>query len=267
MLGTVAALYRHPVKGFTPEPLTVAALKAHESFPEDRLYAVENGPSGFDAARPGFLPKTRFTVLAQIPELARIVTRYDAGMFTAEAEGRGRATCDLRTAAGRIAFAAWLETAIPAEYLRGPLQVVHAPGHRFMDHPQGAVSVINLASVADLGRKLGATLNPLRFRANVYVAGWPAWAETGLQPGRRLRLGGAEVEVFKPIVRCVATHVDPSTGVRDIAVVDALRAHEGHLHCGLYVRVIEGGVTAVGDTAEAPTDTPATAPTPAENQA
>lgn len=250
MQGTVAALYRHPVKGFTPEPLTVAALRAHDGFPDDRLYAVENGPSGFDPRAPAFLPKSRFTVLAQIPDVARIRTRYEDGVFTAETDGRGRATCDLRTDAGRIALAAWLETALPADQLRGPLKVVHAEGHRFMDHPQGAVSVVNLASVAALGEKMGQRLDPLRFRANVYVADWPAWGEANFEPGQRIRLGGAEVRLFKPIVRCVATHVDPATGVRDIEVVDALRTLEGHLHCGLYVHVIEGGVVSLGDAAE-----------------
>lgn len=252
MLGAVAALYRHPVKGFTPEPLALAALRAHDGFPDDRLYAVENGPSGFDPEAPAFIPKSRFTVLAQIPEVARIRTRYDAGVFTAETAGRGQAICDLRTEAGRIALAVWLETAIGAEHLRGPLKVVHAPGHRFFDHPQGAVSVLNLASVQALGRKLGKVLDPLRFRANLHVSDWPAWAELGLEPGARLRLGGAVVEVFKPIVRCVATHVDPATGVRDIEVVQALRTLEGHLHCGLYVQVIQGGVVSAGDPAEAP---------------
>jgi len=256
MPGTVAALYRHPVKGFTPEAVPVAALKAHEAFPDDRLYAVENGPSGFAPDAPAFIPKSRFTVLAQIPEVARIRTRYDDGIVTAETAGRGSATCDLRTGPGRIALAAWLETAIDAEHLRGPLQVVHAPGHRFMDHPQGAVSIVNLASVADLGDKLGKRLDPQRFRANVYVAGWPAWVETGFPPGLRLRLGGAEVELFKPIVRCVATHVDPETGVRDIDVVDALRTFKSHLHCGLYVHVTAGGAVSVGDPAEALTAAP-----------
>jgi uncharacterized protein YcbX len=250
MPGTVAALYRHPVKGFTPEPVAAAALKAHQGFPEDRLYAVENGPSGFDPDAPAFISKTRFTVLAQIPELARIKTRYDDGVFTAEADGRGTAICDLRSDAGRSALAAWLETAIGPGHLRGPLKVVHAPGHRFMDHPKGAVSIVNLASVAALGRKLGKPLDPLRFRANVYVADWPAWAETEFSPGLRLRLGGAQVVLFKPIVRCVATHVDPATGVRDIEVVDALRTLEGHLHCGLYVHVVDGGVVSVGDAVE-----------------
>ena len=52
MTGHIAALYRHPVKGFTPERLSHAELTAGGPFPCDRLYAVENGPSGFDPAAP-----------------------------------------------------------------------------------------------------------------------------------------------------------------------------------------------------------------------
>ena len=56
--------------------------------------------------------------------------------------------------------------------------------------------------------------------------------------------------MFKPIVRCVATHVDPATGERDMEVVRALHDNYGHLHCGVYVEVLEGGTIAEGDTAE-----------------
>lgn len=251
MIGRITALHRYPVKGFTPEPLAAASLRVGEHFPDDRLYAVENGPSGFDPAAPAHIAKTRFTVLAQIPEAARIVTRYEDGVMIAETPERGRVTADLRTEAGRVAFAVWLETALPAESLRGPLWVVSAPGHRFTDHPQGHVSVLNLASVEALGDKLGVRLDPLRFRANVHVADWPAWGEMALQPGARLRLGGAEVELFKPIVRCAATHVNLTTGIRDVDVVDALRTLEGHLFCGVYVRVLEGGEVKLNDRIEA----------------
>jgi uncharacterized protein YcbX len=250
MIGSVCGLYRYPVKGFTPELLAMAALQVHGGFPDDRLYAVENGPSGFDPTAPAFISKTRFTVLAQIAEVAQIRTRYDEGVFHAEKSGQGAIDADLRTEEGRLALADWLETAIDAAHRRGPLRVVHAPGHRFMDHPQGHVSVLNLASVEALGAKLGKTLDPLRFRANIHVSGWPAWAEVEFEPGQRIRLGAAEVELFKPIVRCAATHVDPTLGVRDVEMVDALRRFEGHIHCGLYVHVAAGGVVSMGDRAE-----------------
>ena len=82
MTGHIAALYRHPVKGFTPERLSHAELTAGGPFPCDRLYAVENGPSGFDPCAPGFIPKQKFTVLAAIPEVAKARTAYDEASAT-----------------------------------------------------------------------------------------------------------------------------------------------------------------------------------------
>ena len=77
MSGHAAAIFRHPIKGFTPEALSTVQLAPGEGFPFDRLYAVENGPSGFDAAQPAFVPKQKFTVLAHIPKVAAARTRYD----------------------------------------------------------------------------------------------------------------------------------------------------------------------------------------------
>jgi uncharacterized protein YcbX len=249
--GRIASLWRHPVKGFTPERLETATLTAGGYFPCDRLYAVEDGPSGFDPAAPAFVPKQRFTVLAKIAEVARAHTAYDeaSGVLTASADGRAAFKGALDEDAGREAFAAWLSDFL-GEEASGPLKVVQAPGHRFTDHPQGHVSIVNLASVRELEARIGRAVDPLRFRANLYVEGWPAWIENEAGEGAKVRIGGAEASLFKPIVRCVATHVDPQTGERDMDVVKALFDNFGHLHCGIYVHVTEGGVLAEGDKAE-----------------
>jgi uncharacterized protein YcbX len=248
--GRIDSLWRHPVKGFTPERLAGADLVAGGYFPCDRLYAVEDGPSGFDPAAPAWVPKQRFTVLAKIAEVARARTAYDeaSGVLTASAEGRPAFAGALGEAAGREAFAAWL-TDFLGEAANGALKVVQAPGHRFTDHPQGHVSIVNLASVRDLEARIGRPVDPLRFRANLYVEGWPAWIENE-SVGGMVTLGPVGARVFKPIVRCVATHVDPATGERDMDVVRALHDHFGHLHCGVYVHVLEGGAIAEGDAAE-----------------
>jgi hypothetical protein len=250
MTGRIASLWRHPVKGFTPERLPAATLSAGGFFPCDRIYAVEDGPSGFDPAAPAFIGKQKFTVLAKIAEVARARTAYDeaTGVLSAQAEGRSGFSGALTEAAGREAFAAWL-TGFLGEAASGPLKVVAAPGHRFTDHPQGHVSIVNLASVRALEARMGQAVDPLRFRANLYVEGWPAWVENQAV-GAQLRLGAARAEVFKPIVRCAATHVDPATGARDLDVVGALHAHFGHLFCGVYVSVCSGGEVGEGDAAE-----------------
>ena len=254
MTGHVAAIYRHPVKGFTPERIAHADLTAGGPFPCDRLFAVENGPSGFDPAAPTWISKQKFTVLAAIPQVAKARTAYDeaSGVLSATAEGLPPFSGDLADPQVRAAFEAWLAQLIGEEDVRGPLKVVDAPGHRFMDHPKGDVSIINMASLRDLEARIGRPVDPLRFRANLYVEGWPAWVENEWE-GRDLMVGFAKASVFKPIVRCVATHVDPTTAERDMEVVKALFDNYGHMNLGIYVHVTESGRVTVGDAATAPT--------------
>ena len=248
----VAAIFRYPVKGFTPEQLAHADLTAGREFPCDRLYAVENGPSGFDPAAPVFVSKQKFTVLAAIPKVAEARTAYDEATtsLTARAPGQPDFAGRLDQQAGRSGFAAWL-TELLGDEVRGDLAVLQAPGHRFMDHPKGHISILNMASLRDLEGKIGQSLDPLRFRANLYVEGWPAWAENDWA-GKEIMVGFARTTVFKPIVRCAATHVDPATAARDIDIVAALHEGYGHMNCGIYVQVADGGRVTVGDACTTP---------------
>jgi uncharacterized protein YcbX len=258
MIGRIAALHRHPVKGFTPESVRAVVLVAGESFPCDRIFSVEDGPSGFDPAHPAQVSKMRFTVLAKSPVLARIRTAYDeaTGDFMVETKGRPPFIARLTTPQGRVALETWLAAFLveqePPES-HGPLKVLAGAehGHRFMDSTKGFVSLINLASVRDLEHRLGRPVDPARFRANVLVDGWPAWSESG-RAGQTLRLGGTVLTVLADIDRCAATHVDPATGEKDIDMVPELFALRGDICCGLYAEVTVGGRLAVDDAAVAP---------------
>jgi uncharacterized protein YcbX len=253
MQGRIASIHRHPVKGFTPERLGSVELAPGRPFPGDRLFAVENGPSGFDPEAPAFVPKQKFTVLATIPAVARARTAYDeaSGVLAARAESLPPFSGNLTDPAGRDAFAAWLTTLLGDE-VRGTLRVLPGPGqHRFTDHPQGQVSIVNLESVRDFERRLGRAVDPLRFRANLYVEGWPAWSELDWE-AREIGVGAVRAKVFKPIVRCAATHVNPETAERDIDLVPALFDHYGHMHMGIYVHVTAAGRVAAGDPCEGP---------------
>jgi hypothetical protein len=250
MTGHIQSLWRYPVKGFTPERLDAASLTAGAHFPCDRIYAVEDGPSGFDPAAPKFISKQKFTVLAKIAEVARARTAYDeaSGEISVMAEGRPSFRGALTGEPGREAFATWLAGFL-GDLATGPLKVVQAPGHRFTDHPLGYVSIINLASVRDLEASIGRPVDPLRFRANLYVEGWPAWIESAAEAAT-VRLGPARARLYKPIVRCVATHVDPTTGERDLDIVKPIYDLRGDANCGIYVSVTEDGELRPGDVAE-----------------
>ncbi|MCF8880747.1 MOSC domain-containing protein [Hyphobacterium sp. SN044] len=250
MTGRVAALARHPVKGFTPEPLDAATLTADAHFPGDRMFAVEDGPSGFDPADPQHISKMRFTVLARLPEVAAVRTRYDddTGELIAWHPDFGEITADLEGEAGQQMFAIWLKGVL-GDAVSGPLKVLAAPdAHRFMDSRSGFVSIINLESLRDLEAKLGRPVDPARFRGNIMVEDWPAWSELDMAE-REIRIGETVLTGIKPIERCTATHVNPHTAARDIDTVPELMRLYGHRDCGLYARVTRGGRVAVGDAA------------------
>jgi uncharacterized protein YcbX len=247
----VADLTRHPVKGFTPEHLQRVDLRVGEGIPFDRAFAVEDGPSGFDPTAPAHVSKMKFTVLAKIPAVASVRTRYDdaTGVFHAEAPDAAPIAVRLSEEAERQRLATWLTDALRAQ-VNGPLRVLPAPGaHRFYDHPRGLISLVNLESVRDIERRIGRPVDPLRFRANIYVSGMPAWSELD-SDGCVVNLGGAAARVFASITRCVATHVDPDTGVRDIDMIDTLRREYGHVLCGIYLHVEQAGALQLGDAVE-----------------
>ncbi len=245
---TIASLFRHPVKGLTPEPLQAVHLVAGRYFPHDREYAVEVGPSGFDPEKPGHISKQKFTVLARFPQLARLRTRLDDATQTfhiGDHHGFGVQT-RLDTPEGREALQRFLQ-AFLGEDAPGALRVLSHPDHRFTDHPQGFISLINLASVRALAQAAGAEVDPLRFRANVYVEGMAPWAEDDWPAGMKLKLGEAELDMFKPIVRCIATHANPITGERDLETVPLLRRVFDRDTLGTYFSIAKGGRAGAGD--------------------
>ena len=161
----IQAIHRYPVKGLTPEPLTRTMLSVGQTVPFDRIYAVENGPSGFDPANPGYLPKQRFLMLMRNARLAELRTAFDetSHTLTIRSENREAARGDLRTPEGCAAIERFLAE-FCADELRGPPKVLHAAGHSFSDVSRKVVSIINLASVAALEDAAGGPARPRRFR-------------------------------------------------------------------------------------------------------
>src|ERR671917_663505 len=111
----IASLQRYPVKGLSPEPLDAAVLDRGAYFPGDRLFAIENGPSGFDPAEPQHQPKVKFLMLMRNESLARLSTCYedDTGVLSIRDGGREVARGDLSTPAGRLAIEAFFRTYMP----------------------------------------------------------------------------------------------------------------------------------------------------------
>lgn len=252
----IDAIYRYPVKGLSPQRLDRVALLPGHTLPADRLYAIENGPTGFDPAAPQYFPKQRFLMLMRNERLAALRTDYDEAShtLTIEAEGREAVRGDLRTKDGRLAIEAFFRRFMP-KGLNGPPKVLtgQSPSgiaHSFSDVAKKVVSIINLASVAAVETAAGTVVDPLRFRGNLYVSSWPAWREFDLL-GSEIAVGNdVRLKVVKRIVRCAATNVDPATGIRDLTIPKTLLQSFGHADCGVYAEVVTAGSIANGDAVQ-----------------
>jgi MOSC domain-containing protein len=243
----IAGIYRYPVKGLSPEPLDRAALTPGETLLSDRRYAIENGPSGFDPAEPKWLSKPHFLMLQRDEWLAPLRTHFDdaSHTLTIRQDGAVAAEGDLETTAGRTAIEQFFANRYAGE-IKGPPRILTSPGHSFSDVARKVVSIINLASLRAIETLVDHPVHPLRFRANLYVEGWPAWHEFE-QFDRTLVIGDTRLKVVKRIVRCAAVNVDPDTGARDLSIPNTLMRRLGHNDCGIYAEVIEGGRVGVGE--------------------
>jgi uncharacterized protein len=257
MTAAIAKLYRYPVKGLSPERLECATLAVGQCLPQDRRFAIALGSTEFDPAHPTWLAKTHFIMLMRDEALARLNTGFDpqTSVLTITGDGRVLLAASLSDPEGCRRIAGFFEDFLGPNVAR-PLHVVEAVGHSFADarpKPNAAtdkyVSLINLASIRDLEGKIGRSVDPIRFRANVYFDGLPAWQEhKWVNPELSLTVGGAQLRAIAPITRCAATEVNPGTGERDIKMVAELMGHYGHNLMGIYAEVTSAGDIAVGDS-------------------
>lgn len=248
----IAALYRYPVKGLTPELLTAAQLSPGRCIPWDRAFALKQGDAVLDEANPAWISKMNFMCLAKNPKAALLRTRFDDATRMLHIEGPGGPLiASPLTPEGQAALTAYF-TAFLGEEARysseGQAPRFHFfPGHSFCDHKTQVISLIGRASLAALEDAVGAPRDARRFRANLYLEGTKPWEEfTWL--GRTLAIGEVEMVVRERIDRCAATMVNPDTAARDANPVKELRTHFGHIELGIFAEVTKSGEIRTGDT-------------------
>lgn len=250
MTASLAQIWRYPVKGLAGERLAAVELTPGQALPFDRRYALAmGGGGGADLSGETWVSYRQFYALSSEERLAQLGLAFDEASESVtitrggKQVARGRPGEPLgRTLLDQF-FAAFL-----AGNPRGAPRLVAGRGSvAFTDTETPSVSLLNLASVADLERVARQPVDPRRFRANLWFEGPPAWAEMDWV-GRELTLGTARLAVLEPIERCAATQVNPDTATRDLNVPRLLQGGYGHLCQGIYCRVVAGGRVAEGDT-------------------
>ena len=222
--GTVAAIYRYPVKGLSAEasgPGRAHARRMPAAGPAVCHCARHDARSTRE--RPNWLPKTHFVMLMRDESLARLHTRLDADKRPSldHAGGSGAAQrADRRARGGRRSASSWRISS--AGTVEGPLRVVEAQGHAFADarrKPNATtdkyVSLINLGSIAPRNVDRGRS-RPAPFPGKCVFRRRTAWSELGWV-GSEISIGSARLRIIAadhPVRRDPSQPADGRAGSR-----------------------------------------------------
>jgi MOSC domain-containing protein len=257
-MAKVVALYRYPVKGFTPETWEHITVLPGGRVAGDRVlnFRFADAP----VADTEWCRKYHGVVLANTPGLARLDVRFDdstprlriaceADMLADEALDKAGRQRLVDAVTGYVLSLDENPLRDHAEHL--PLKLVgDGVTPRYQDTEAGQVTLHSRASLASAAWALGDTgLNERRFRHNIVIEGVAAWEEQSWV-GRAVRIGAVEFATVVPKVRCLATHANPVTGVRDLEVMQTLvRAFSQQQPTfGVGMLSSAGGEIRVGDT-------------------
>ena len=254
---SVAALYRYPIKGFTPERCERITVLPGGRVAGDRVLNFRFADAPVDDT--AWCRKYHGVVLVNTPGLARLKVTFDdhAQRLRIAHESHVLAD-DALDEAGRQrlvdAITGYVlsldENPLRGQPTRLPLKLVgDGVTPRYQDNEAGLVTLHSRESLASAGKALGdAHLDEARFRHNIVIEGVAAWEEQQWLCGK-LRVGSVEFDVAKPEVRCLATHANPTTGERDLEVmqtlVRAFNQQQPTFGVGMLSRV--GGEIRVGD--------------------
>lgn len=253
----VVALYRYPVKGFTPEDCDTLTVFDDGRVAGDRVLGVRFADT--EAPDDKWSRKHGMVALINTPGLARLRVTFGVKSCRVRISSDTSLLLDeTLNPKGRQRIAEVL-----ADYLlklddnpvtnhpeRLPLRIIgdgHSP--RYHDEEPGRATLHGRESLRSLEVALGEDVSELRFRSNIAIDGLAAWEEQSWI-GHKIRIGAVEFDVVKPKTRCLAIHANPITGKRDLPILSTLTQKFGQEKPTFAVAMVPsrgGGEIRVGD--------------------
>ena len=253
MIPSVHSIYRHPVKGLTPESLNAVTLAPGRAIPNDRRFALALGSTPTQTASTKWMPKSNFLMLQRNERLARLQTYFndETDTLSVRQGEHTLASGKLTDGTGRSAIENFFGAFMDEEARGQPKLVEAAFNHVLSDHAAPVISIINLSSLKDLERVTKTPVDPLRFRANIWLEGIPPWIEFEWI-NKKIFIENVCLTVTSRIDRCAAINVNPITAERDQNIVKALKRAYQHVDFGIFTQVQAAGIVEVGDKITTP---------------
>ncbi|MEO7723562.1 MAG: MOSC domain-containing protein [Chthoniobacterales bacterium] len=258
VIGTVASLWRYPVKSMRGEEIPTA-FAGYAGIYCDRIFAFRSPASrkglpyltGREQRRMlAFQPHFREPANAAAPRNLADAESLGAGATPVYAD-RAALMVDVETPEGTIL--AIDDPGLSARLRDGiddPPELTLMRSDRALTDCR-PVSLISLQTVAQLSEETGLELDQRRFRANLYLdlTSGAGFAEDSFV-GRSLRIGKkVTLAILQRDSRCIIITLDPEMGEKTPAVLKAVaQNHDGF--AGVYAAVLREGMISRGDAVE-----------------
>ncbi|MCY4317447.1 MAG: MOSC N-terminal beta barrel domain-containing protein [Roseovarius sp.] len=246
MTGTVAALWRYPIKAHGRESVETMVLTRGQTIPWDRRWAVFHEMSDADGGK--WVSCVNFSRGAKVPALMAIETACDGERGTVRLSHPDRPDIEFNPDQDQQMFLDWVRPLMPANRAQS-VGIVRVEGRGMTDTDYPSASLLNIATSSAVARELGREISPLRWRANIHLEGFSAWEEFDWI-GKTVCIGTARLAIRERIRRCLATASNPGTGIRDADTLGVLNSRFGHQDFGVYAEIAESGEIRAGDSVE-----------------
>ncbi|WP_052245201.1 MOSC domain-containing protein [Halocynthiibacter namhaensis] len=248
-MGTLAQIWRHPIKAHGREAIVSARLDPSRALPLDRLWAVAHANAKLSPSEDGWHRCPNFSRGASAPLLQALECKVDQASqtLTLTHPQKPGITVNPDDANDQARLIGWLQDLTPDGRPK-PVAIIKAQ-NAMTDSQTVSLSLINLASNDAIGAGLGQGISPLRWRGNMLVAGLDPWEERSWV-GKNIRIGSTEFYIRKEITRCRMTEANPETGERDADTLGALKRGWDIQEMGVHAVVTKAGEITVDDKVE-----------------
>lgn len=263
--GTVTDLYFYPIRGLSGQRLESVVVGPDRGFPLDRCWALAKRHGEYEQSRDRPLGSGQTHGPTGDPRLVGITSSFDPASEKLEIRVQGHLVLecsltheeDIRRAEEFFARVLDLDPQDRPHLVRRANNSYNfAYTASVSDSLTWACHLVNTATLRELEERIGQPLDPLRFRANLYVDLGEPWIERDLV-GHEFQVGQVRFRGEMQTPRCAATEVSPETAERDIPIPRLLKQHYGHIDVGIYANILSTGELRPGMPVTLPAGVPA----------
>ena len=250
----ISSIYYSPVKSLSFQSIDSCIVKKDLGILNDRIFAfsriIDDKKAELIEKNPNERNLNNFLTLKNSPVLNKYNFIYKDNKLILLLEGKELISIlvdDLKQRSILINRLGDLEKSLlkPISLLQNKEFPFYDTSHS--DKVFNSISLVNLNSIEDFGKRINEKVEFQRFRGNFYIDGIEAWEERSWI-GKIIKINNVFFKVVRNIPRCVAINLKPKTDDNTLNLLQSLKKIYNHFDMGIYLRSLNEGEVNVGNT-------------------